>query len=494
MQKQWKGDKIARMEIQDLKRYSAAEVVLLGVFALGLLLALVLVKVRGNIALAEPVALPFGGVSAPLPQGPEWKTVGGWMYESDNSFVLLGIMNYQGRPAMTARWRYALCDEPVEVEALLRQRADSAAARLTLLGQTGGSLAMSYGRIDSPGTRESYLMGVAVLEQARRLELYIAFGSQDEAFAQTVFEALANGVRLSPCPQQAAGAEQVEQFYRTRLQSLADADAPRQTVLLLKDAAERPLGYASQRAFVHNSGDGDGHLRLTTLRVEAAGLRSESDLWLSFTDTAFSWKAVRQLADSGAPRTNELRGNTAGRIAVQRSGEGNRMLCRTPMLMYEPLTTAFVAGLPADDAGPIVIDLLTETGMVVPVRISPIAAQDAHVKSEQAVRFVRLDYLHTDGAFEEMVFDADGALLGRFEQAPSRPARLWEATTPDALKQTFGVQLEPLGRAPDSSQPAAPLKTETLAMKEQTTTQTAVFAAGCFWGVEYFFAAVAGVV
>lgn len=417
----------------------------MGIFALGLLLSQVVVKVRGKVTLAEAVALPFGGVSASLPQGSTWQAVGGWQYERDNAFVLLGVLGQSGQTLMTARWRYALCDEAVEPEALLRKRADSAGARLTLLGQAPGTLGMEYGRIESPSSREAFLMGVAVLERGRRLELHIAY-VEDAGYAEAVFRAMAEGAAVLPCPLQAAGAEQVEQFYRTRLRTLAGADSQSESGLLIKDAANRPWGYAVYRTFAYEKDGTEGHMRLTLRQFEAPASTTESDLWLSFAEDTFSWSARRQEARTGQPLANELRANAAGRIVVHRNGDHNTTLQRTPMMLPDPLTAAFVGGDATTQMPEMVIDVLTDSGFVAPVRIRQIAAAEAHVKSEQAARFVRLDYLHAEGTFEEIVFDAAGVLVGRFEQVPSRPAKLWEAATLEQLRQIFGERFEPRGR------------------------------------------------
>ena len=158
------------MEKEVLKRYSAAEVVLLGIFALGLGLSLVLVKVRGRIELDAPVELPGSGLSAALPKGSEWETAGGWRYESDNAYVLLSQMRSRGRAVMTVRWRYTLCDAAEESEVFLMRQAESAHGQLEPLGILPGGVPMTYGRIYVPSeSGEEFLVGVARLGFGRQI-------------------------------------------------------------------------------------------------------------------------------------------------------------------------------------------------------------------------------------------------------------------------------------------------------------------------------------
>lgn len=428
------------MKTETLRRYSAAEVALLGVFALGLLLSLVLVKVRSKIELDAPVELAVGGLAAPLPKGPQWETAGGWHYEGDNAFVLLGRMGNRGQVIMNVRWRYALCDDPIPSAARLKQLADSANGQLLPLGEAPGPLAMQYGRIYAPtDSGEEFLMGVARLDFGRSLELLITYRS-DPTFAENAFLAMAGGVVYQRLALIEAGAEQVQRFYADRLGTLSDPNGPHESAFLIQDAAKQPLGYVVSRLSVS-----DSDLHIATRQLELSGLYAESDLWLTAADPAFKWKTQTWLAQLGRPRVAELVADAAGRLSVQQNTEHERVLQRTAMMLPEPLLSAFVAGLNGTDGCEMIVDVLTGGGLVVPTRLTKIDPGQSAIRSEQAVRVVRAEYLYTDGEYDDLVFDAAGRLLGIFEQKAKRPGRLWAVTSEEQLQKIFGERFKPRG-------------------------------------------------
>lgn len=433
------------MEMDTLKRYSAAEIVLLGIFAIGLGLSLILVKIRSVVELNAPVDLPYSGLAAPLPKGAEWETAGGWLYESDNAFVLLGRMRSRGRMVMNVRWRYAICDEPIESESLLQQRADIAKGHLEPLGILNTPLQMYYGRIYAPTeSGEEFLLGVARLGYGRCLELHVAYRS-DSTFAENTFRALARGVVYEPSALLEAGAESVTQFYADQTDRISATEGQSEQGYLIKDITGRPLGYAARRLFAYN-GTSEGHLRLTTRQFEPSGLYTESDLWLTVSDKTFTWKTQTWIPRLEQPRTADIRMDSAGRLRVQKNTEQQQFLQRTPIMLPEPLITEFAAGLSKASVQEMVIDVLMGNGIVVPTRLSLISDEKAVVRSVNAATIVRAEYLHMQGTFDDFLFDSDGHLLGCYVQQPRKPGQLWDAASQEQLRQIFGERFEPRRR------------------------------------------------
>lgn len=434
------------MEQDILKRYSAAEVTLLAIFTLGLAFSLLLVNLRNRVELDEPIALPPAGIAAPLPKGTAWETAGGWRYEmTDSAFVLLGRMRLHGR-AMDVRWLYTLCDEPIEPEESLQQRAQSAGGRLEMLGIAPGQIEMLYGRVYVPSeTGEMFLIGVAQLDFGRRLELHIVYRG-DSDFAENAFLSLAAAVTYEKPERTAAGADRVRRFYADRLKHYFDETEHAESAFLIKDPANRPLGYSVRRLFAFDSGDDNGHRRITTRQLDADGSYSESDMWLANDDNAFTWTTQTWTQRSHQPRIAELRADAAGRLTVQTNAERVRILQRTPMMLPDIFLSAFAAEMLDAEAGEIFIDILEGNGFVAPMKIAAIDPAESPVRTEQSIAIVRAEYLHVAGAFIDFVFDPTGRLLARFEQEPRRPGRLWDSASPEQLQQIFGERFTPRNR------------------------------------------------
>ena len=433
------------MEKEALKRYSAAEVVLLGIFAVGLGLSLLLVKIRGRIELDVPAELSGSGLAAPLPKGSEWETAGGWRYESDNAFVLLGQMRTRGRPVMNIRWRYTLCDAPVEAEAFLQRQAESARGQLELLGILPGAVPMNYGRIYVPSeSGEEFLVGIARLDFSRCLELTVGYRT-DALFAENAFRTLARGVVYERSALLESGVERVRRFFSERAKQITATNEQRESGFLIKDAGSRTLGYAVSRFFSYDGND-EGHLRVTERQFEASGIYTESDFWLTCSDAAFTWKTQTWLPRVVEPRAVELRVDAAGRLNVQKNSERERIFQRTPMMLPDLLLSEFAAGL-LDAEAEAMIDVLAGSGFVVPTRLRRVTLAESPLRPETEVVIVRAEYLHAEGAYEDFMFDLSGRYLGRFEQQQQRrPGRLWEAATEQQLREVFGERFEPRGR------------------------------------------------
>ena len=91
----------------DIRKYSAAEIVLLGIFALGLLLGSLVVSHRNKIRLSEAIELKLAGLSVSLPAGSGWQGLEEWKYDQPKDmFFLMGQLNVGTRVGAIVQRRY----------------------------------------------------------------------------------------------------------------------------------------------------------------------------------------------------------------------------------------------------------------------------------------------------------------------------------------------------------------------------------------------------
>ena len=430
-----------------LRRYSAAEIALLVIFAAGLAVSLALVRARTKITLSEPVALAPAGLGAPLPAGEAWETAGGWRYESDNAYVLLGVMRVRGRPMMHVRWRYALCDQPQDTTEQMQAHASRAGGRWLPLGTTDGPVPMPFGRILAPTeSRQNFLVGVVELDLGRRLELLISYHG-NSWFAEDVFRTLAAGLVYDAPEPLERGKAFVQRFMQQREGRFAGLSAFQGSRFLIKDPTDRPLGFAEEGFFVADENNSEqASYRLTSRRLTPAGAYKESDLRLSRTDETFEWTTRSWAGRSRQPREVRLQADADGQIRLETNTGQTRTLWRSGMLLPEPLLPAFGAMLLEDGAEAMIIDVLAASGYVVPTQLAAIDLAQSHIRSPEDYRVIRASYLHRNGAFDELIFDPDGRYIGRFEQEPGQRGRLWKAAEKEQLQELFGPRYEQSSR------------------------------------------------
>ena len=192
-------------------------------------------------------------------------------------------------------------------------------------------------------------------------------------------------------------------------------NAARQLHYLVKDVADRPLGFVEQRFFAHNDPLGKGYYRITMRQLEQGGLYSESDLWLDAEEDAFTWTTRSRLSRSRQPRVVEVRADAQRRIVLTSKTEPEGSFRRTEMMLPEPLLPVFAAGLA--DAGDqiFVVDVLTGSGNVVPTQLAVIDANQSHVRASDPVWVVGR-HLQPKG---RLMTGLTGRPVQRFEQSPS---------------------------------------------------------------------------
>jgi len=187
----------------DIRCYSAAEMVLLGVFALGLLVASFVVRYRNRIHLSEPIRLPLAGVSVSLPTGGGWQHWEQWRYNQREDVNALSASLIVGsKAAAIVQWRYMAVSESLMPKERLVMRAGTDEIEIVESGRLQAGMGMEWVRARLPGRLEDIFFGTVRLDRGTIVELeVVTFG--DAELAGRIFRAVAGSLKfVEPAPAQ----------------------------------------------------------------------------------------------------------------------------------------------------------------------------------------------------------------------------------------------------------------------------------------------------
>ncbi|MBP8604847.1 MAG: hypothetical protein KBI46_03250 [Phycisphaerae bacterium] len=417
------------MDIEKVKRYSLAEVVLLGIFVIGLIIANVIVRNRSRIVLSEPIVLTGSGLSVSMPANPGWERTDVWRYEMDNSMTLIG--RFRSRDAdIEVRWRYNLHTPEVLPDKLLQRRAAEANSALQEIEYLNEPVKMAFTALSGVSSlNSSAYMGATILDFGRSLELQVVSRTMDDYYAEHIFRSLAAGIQYKKPAALNEGLALLESF----LMALGQKSNPIQPeAFLIRDELGRNLGYF--RCYENNQ-------KLHQMRVwqyENRGVRYESSLWLNPSEKNYLWKTILKYPGMTAPKTYDIRADGAGKLQVECNIEKPKISAASFFILPEILLPEYAAVLLDSTYNDVMVDVLAPTGQVVPVHVEKIQKEQATAKSQNAAFVVRLDFLHHPNSFEELFFDPEGRLIGKFEQQPRQRGRIWIAATLQQIESIFG--------------------------------------------------------
>ncbi len=434
---------MCRMNEDTVKQYSLAEIAFLTIFMLGLMLSWLLVKSRHRVLLSDPVTLPGAGLSVCMPVNTGWNFESGWRYESDSSMVLVGQHQFRQARKTSIRWRYVICSPALTAADILQHRAAETGSRLGPVKTLSGPLAMQYAIVYPEGSEYTFYLGVAPLDFGRHLELQVFVYQQfDLHYADTLFQSLAAGIDYNPPEPLKAGMELVDRFWQA-VQSGSLAPGSRDdAVFLLKNTTNQPVGYS----YSHTSPvrtNSDIRWQMQTRHYEHRLSRIKSTLLIDASNQHFNWKTTLQQAGAGRPRQYTLMQEAGSGVDIRTDFEGGRQLSCNRLLLPELLLPDCAALLLENGAAELTVDILSATGLVVPTILKQEDVQTAAAQSEQIAFVVSVDFLNNPYLYEELYYDTNRQLIGRFERRPSA-ARLWEPATPEELERIFGDNFQPL--------------------------------------------------
>jgi hypothetical protein len=430
------------MDYQKIQRYSLLELALLAVFMAGLLIALLVVQHRARVDLSDRLSLPGSGLAVSIPVGDQWNSTQAWQYEeSENSMILISEFVISGRSGMVVRWRYCLSTPAGSDQELLEQRARRLGALVQGGGTIGRQFPMAYAQMlfSSDPQQEVYL-GLMRLNAKRSIELLVTSSGLGSSYPENVLKSLVEGIDYQPGSGLADGKGLIQQFLNG-LSTDSSQQTPSDEAFLIKGTGSKNLGYY----YTHHIMDDDGILRSTVQQMESNSWRLKSEIRMDALNQTYRWQTELNFLRAKGAQVYTIAPNDNGELYIKRNEKEIKIFPSGQFFLPEPHLNKLAAYFMQTEYTEVIVDVLSATGRLVPVRLGKISSEQASAKSEDVDSVVRVDYLHELNSYEELFFDAALNLLGKFEQAPNRNPRVWNAVSVDQLQQTFQKEFQRSG-------------------------------------------------
>ena len=435
---------IGQMNNETVKRYSLAEIALLAIFVLGLAIAYMIVEIRHRVILSEPIGLVGSGLSVSMPTNPGWEYETTWRYESDNNMALIAQLQVGRTRKASILWRYAICSPSESAQDILQQRVQQSDSKIDDIKTLSSPLPMHYTIVYPSGSSDNaFYLGVIPLDFGRHLELQVFIHQQlDFSYAETLFRALAGGIHYQPPQQLQAGKDQLDVFWNMMQSNSFSFGKKSDEAFLIKNTENQPVGYAYHR-YSTLGANSETRLQLLSRQYEHKSSLVESTFWFDSDQKRFTWKTTINQTGMGRARDFTLIQESNGTVNINTNFEKDKQFASDSLLLPEVLLPECAALFLERQQNSLIVDVLAPMGFVVPTVMEKIDIQSALARSEQIAFVVKIEFLNNPNSFEELYFDKDRRLIGRFERQPLRK-RLWELTTPDNLEQIFQDNFQPV--------------------------------------------------
>jgi hypothetical protein len=407
-------------------RYSISELVLLGIFVLGILASWAIVTYKPRVNFSAPVPLPFTGLSVSLPAGEGWWQLDQWKYDhQNNSFVLAG--EFQNTDDFL-QWEYLLAEPNADILDIAKNNVAKLGGALVGEGSiTNDNVTFAWAQFARASRDKEGIVGVAGLSSGRHLKIIIL--TEDEGMLQDAFEGAVASIKYKPNELLEQGLRFVRHLKSIEIDDLIRAEVKSdmeriyivRKVVANKDinaAIETLAGFAVERfTDIHDNFGWTGikGVRLQYINSKRGGIdQSNFECDKSFNE--FVWQNSRQTKDADKIIT-EIKVTEDGWMSI---GQKENVFLLSglsiPEILVESAARAFI------DYGvdEILIDVITHKGWVIPTIMSKkkLNTPETEGRSAQTEAYgVTLTFLYTADAYEKMFFSSGKEIVRKISKS-----------------------------------------------------------------------------
>jgi hypothetical protein len=380
----------------ELKKIEADKIVLLGLFAVSLLIAHIITSVKSVLILSEPIELTNTGLSVSIPLGNGWESKKEWEYQA-NSFILSSSFTENtDRPTAWAYCQYIINAETVPPKLWFEQKSAEVDGPIIDSGQTQADLlTVEWAHIEKPKLFFSLFLGTIELPYNRRLNIEVHEITGEVELAEQVFKQILKSITFEENKLFENSSEIVKEIKNKGLDSFI-GNQNKQVCFLINDSSGQTIGFMIDAVRNSNSEakfniHAAGHFYGRGLREQASRFRCGNNL------NEFIWESE---STSMAGRINtEIILDESGIMTVRDTKTQLSLKHRlSPVAIPDIFIETLLNQIIDSNRKQIIVDMIDADGKITPTLISIVENKIA--SNENTAHVIKMEFLDGQGFFE----------------------------------------------------------------------------------------------
>ncbi len=396
-------------DIHGTKKPEYDKIALLGLFALSLLLAYLIVFFRSRLLFSDPIRLSQTGLSVSIPSGNNWQSDKQWNYQ-ENMFTLNSLFPLgSDRPTAWASCRYLLSAETATPQMKFEQRASAIDAVVVQMDRTQtDTLTIDWARIDLPELQISMFFATAKLPDNRQLDIEVGRIAGEIELTELIFKRIIESLEFEDNRFLKAGAEIVAEIKSRGLGDFLN-NQNRQAYFLIKDEANGNIGFTMN--VIVDSGIDDSAIN-DHPDIRAAGqfyIRGQNSIEHATTFQSsnnldeFVYKSETSSRTDRRGAEMVLDGSDVITIRTSHTQPDEKSCQLGPAMIPDVFLDQLLMQMLDSEKGQIIIDIIEATGNIIPTFLAKIEAEEDMTSDEDAAYIFELELLDGRG-FSERLF------------------------------------------------------------------------------------------
>ena len=397
-----------RMNDSRKEKYALDKVALLGIFALGLLIAQLFVSAKSHLAFSKPFELPYSGVSVKIPQGNGWHSEGTWQFIA-NTFTTSSLFSpTSGRITALVEVQYLPAPSQLGPEQQIEHHSRKLGGTTIETGNMqNAGISIDWAHIKIHDKLIDVYFGIAQLQNGRRLTIEAQGSSSEADWIEQNFTGTIETIHFEENYLLENGRKIVEQL-KTRGLTQLIPNHNQQHFFLIKDEGEQIQGFLTDLLTISTDEQDSRSTRFAQLYYIQALQGSLSGHSLFQGD-----QKLRQFLWISKTGSTGLIDETTTQIEL---AEDNSMTVKSYIPMVSRSYAIGPAAIPEIFIEPLIglllesgitevlVDLIFSDGRIIPTRLSVIDTGQNDTDPPAAYK-VRLDFLDQQNYYGKMYFD-----------------------------------------------------------------------------------------